>query len=64
MKYQVTLKLVVEADEIDDIYDLEDIVYEEVDELMQMDLLSACEVEEVWDRFEKPEQFPMRGYPA
>jgi hypothetical protein len=60
-KYEVTLKIEIEANDLDE---LEDIVYEEVRELMEIDLLSACVVEEVWDRFEKPEQTPMRGYPA
>lgn len=59
-KYEVTLKIEVEAE---DLNNLEEIVCEEIAELIDTDLLSACVVDEVWDRFEKPEQTPMRGYP-
>ena len=59
-KYEVTLKIEVEAEDLDN---LEEIVCEEIAELIDTDLLSACVVDKVWDRFEKPEQTPMRGYP-
>jgi len=55
MFYKITLELHIDpanydtfdASKGEDVFDLESIVYEEVQDLMRTDLLSACVVEEV-----------------